>query len=321
VDPDWDGNYIERQPDHARLEPGRFEEAGRDRARRMMAAAAVTLGSIELATEEASSPAPETSSAQPVVTGDGELAAVIIEQTREPLSAMALLLSLLWQDNDAQAAQQAALIEANIRGLPDLVAQFGRELAEMPRPLKLPLMELCLPTLKQISPGQYETFKQLLLQMIKADGRIALEEWCLYQLVRHYLDPEFVQVTPSRPKHKTLGTVADSLCTVLGTLALQCDANPEQAFKRGVEVLELPLIMPPVAQLGVGDFSQAVKVLADCYPLLKVTILKALATTAAHDGVVNPDELMLIRAIAAMIDCPVPDHMLPGVKTDASEGN
>jgi hypothetical protein len=45
--------------------------------------------------------------------------------------------------------------------------------------------------------------------------------------------------------------------------------------------------------------------------LLKVTILKAMAAVAAHDGRVSGRELTLIKAIAAVIDCPVPTSMLP----------
>ena len=45
-------------------------------------------------------------------------------------------------------------------------------------------------------------------------------------------------------------------------------------------------------------------------PLLKVTILKALAKVAEQDGKISSRELTLIKAIAAVIDCPLPNTML-----------
>ncbi len=311
IDPHWDGHYIAREPDHAQLEPGRFAEAGQDRARRVMAAAgAATLAAVDLATQ---SPAINDGAdgAQQTAASAPALAVGIIEQSREPLSAMALVLALHWHEGPGKNKQLDALTEADITGLEGLVAQFGAELDGLPNTLRLPLLELCLPTLKQISAEQYERFKKLLLQFVKADGQIGIGEWCLYQLVRHYLDPQFVQTRLSRPRHAKLDAVSTALATVLGTLALHGDQETDAAFQRGATVLGLPLSTPAVDQLGVADFSKAVGVLADCYPLLKVTILKAMATTAAHDGVVNPEELTLIKAIAAVIDCPVPEHMLP----------
>ena len=52
------------------------------------------------------------------------------------------------------------------------------------------LLELCLPTLRGISVPQYQTFRELLLSWISADGKTALSEWCLFQMVRHTFDAE-----------------------------------------------------------------------------------------------------------------------------------
>ena len=327
VDPNWDGEYIERDLDHEGLEPNRFPQSGRDRAaREALAVTAATAATIDfLPTEEPEAHSGADPITAPAATADAEfsstddaaaadqdaLSPAIVAHTREPLSAMALVLALLWHPSEAQAKQLAAVREADIRGLESLVTQFGGELTSLSTEQRLPLLELCLPTLKQVSPAQYQKLKQLLMVFVKADGQILLSEWCLYQLVRHYLDPEFVQVRPAKPRHKTLKKVQSSLEIALGTLALNGDGDTQAAFDQGSEILGIPMTMPAVSALGVGDFSKAVNVLADCYPLLKVIILKAMAATAAHDGVVNPQEITLIKAIAAVIDCPIPDQMLP----------
>ncbi len=65
---------------------------------------------------------------------------------------------------------------------------------------------MCLPALKSMSPDQYRLFKHTLVRLIQADRQTQLHEWCLFQLVRHYLDPEFIRVKPSRPRYRDCAT-------------------------------------------------------------------------------------------------------------------
>jgi hypothetical protein len=131
--------------------------------------------------------------------------------------------------------------------------------------------------------------------------------------VRHYLDPEFMRVKPAKPRYKTLHDVAPSLTTALGTLAHLGQGNTEQAFNRGCEIAGLNLTLPPLETADIRQFSRAIERLANCYPLLKVTILKAIAAVARTDGVICPRELTLIKAIAAVIDCPLPNQLIAGI--------
>jgi hypothetical protein len=59
-------------------------------------------------------------------------------------------------------------------------------------------------------------------------------------------------------------------------------------------------------ECGVAEFSRAVNKLADCYPLLKPRLLKGMAKCAAHDGELTPEEVEILVAVAAVMDCPVP---------------
>ncbi len=321
IDPHWDGQFIKRQADHAALEPGLAQEMGLDQARRTLAAAAsmAALTAVDYRPEES---LPETSSARAEVGNPArsaqqqsparspQLAAAVIEDAREPLGAMSLVLALLWHQDTAEK-QGAAVANANIRGLVGMVSQRGRELSTISAELKLPLIELCLPTLKSLSPEQYQNFRRLLLQFIRADGRIDLFEWSLFQLVRHYLDPEFVQVKPAKARYASLKQVREPLSIVLGTLAALGEDDTLLAFQRGTDALDLTLTLPATAELDVQHFSKAVEQLRGCYPLLKVQVLKAMAVVSKHDGRISPKELTLVKAIAAVIDCPVPTSMLP----------
>lgn len=316
VDPSWDGQFIERRTAHSAYAAANLaDEMGNAQARRALMAAGLEAALLPLVYGNDLPVNGVPKKTPSVIAGEATnsaptLAAAVIEAATDPLGAMSLILGLLWQRGDGYTQQIEALNAANIRGLEHLVAQYGDELAMLAPELRLPLIELCLPALKQMSVAQYQTFKQLLMRFIRADARIDLFEWSLYQLIRHYLDPEFARVKTSKPKYATLKSVREPLAVALGTLALQGDEDTGTAFARGAQLLDAAIIFPRQDQLTVTRFSQSITQLADCYPLLKVTILKAMATVAGHDGRISARELTLIKAIAAVIDCPLPNKML-----------
>ncbi|MEZ5567061.1 MAG: hypothetical protein R3E54_01695 [Halioglobus sp.] len=159
-----------------------------------------------------------------------------------------------------------------------------------------------------MSPRQYRQYKRTLLAVIRADRRIDLHEWCLFQLLRHYLDPEFEQVRPSSARHRRLGKVAKEVIIVLSVLAHEGNGDAQQQFALGAEALGLPeLSLIDRQQASVAAFGKAVHELANCYPLLKPRLIKAMALAAAADGNLNPVEREIITSVAAVMDCPIPE--------------
>jgi hypothetical protein len=222
---------------------------------------------------------------------------------------MAVVLAMAW-DPLHEKTQWQTLKSDTIAGLAETTRRWCEPLRRRTGAQQLSLLELCLPTLRGLSSEQYQVFRERLLSWISADGKTVLREWCLVQMVQHYLEPELLGTRPQRPKYKTLSAVSRDLATALGTLAYLTAEETERAFKRGAELLDLPLVLPDVSALNVSAFGAAANNLAACYPLLKVEVLKAMAAVASDDGVISDHELTLVKAMAAVMDCPVPDAML-----------
>jgi hypothetical protein len=237
-----------------------------------------------------------------------EIPVALIRHSHEPLGAQALVCALLVSAEPAVYQRQlAALAESCARGLADLTHTLAPAVRELGAPRRLPLLELCLPALKSMSLGQYRRFKDNMLQLIQADTRTELHEWCLFQLTRHYLDPEYIQVKTSAPRYRRLQKVAYHLRIVLSVLAHEGGGNTEQVFRLGADELGFDqMALLPRDQCSVAAFSKAVHELASCYPLLKPRILKAMALAAGEDGKLNPEEREIIAAMAAVMDSPVP---------------
>jgi len=236
---------------------------------------------------------------------------VLIQHSHEPLGAHALVYSLLISaDETLRQAQLASIAAAGITGLDTLVNTLHPGVRALGAPRRLPLLQMCLPALKSMSPQQYRRFKHTLVRLIRADQHTHLYEWCIFQVVRHYLDPHFTRVKPSRPRYRRLQQVAAPVQNVLSLLAHEGSGAAQEAFRLGADDLDLrDMTLLPLAQCHVAAFSRAVYTLADCYPLLKPRLLKAMALAAGCDGVLSPVEREIIASIAAVMDCPAPTPM------------
>ena len=307
IDPQWDGQFITvTAPQTASA-----EEAENDPGH--LAAVAAVGAALAVA-----------GSAQPDASGvanDRDEDALLLQETKESLGAMALVLGMAW-DPRHEETQWRALSEVEIKGLAETTQRWCQTPRARSAAQRLHLLELCLPTLRGISVPQYQTFRALLMSWISADGKTALSEWCLFQMVRHTLDAALLDTRPARLRHKSLRGVSSELAIALGTLAHLTEENTERAFERGQNLLDLPLTLPDTPSLTVAQFGKAVDTLAECYPLLKVQVLKAMAAVAADDGEISDLEITLVKAMAVVMDCPVPDVMLEAhvIKLSATRG-
>jgi Zn-dependent protease with chaperone function len=330
VDPGWNGEYIQREmrqygrtdrPQEADVGVGRaalvaaaFAAAAAGRKAVIEPDAALEAAAVEAAAVAADGGVPDADFGPGPDQLDEDTAAreeipvAFVRQAQEPLGAQALVFCLLINDGEElRRAQLDIITEAGVMGLTELVNTLAPGVRELGAPRRLPLLELCLPALKTMSFSQYKLFKRTLLLLIRADRRTELHEWCLFQLLRHYLDPQFIQVKPSRPRFRRLQKVAYHLRVVLSVLAHEGSGETGPVFRLAADELGFTsMALLPREQCSVAAFSRAVHELADCYPLLKPRVLKAMALAAGADGYLNPAEREIIASMAAVMDCPTP---------------
>lgn len=325
IDPRWDGQYIElTREQRYQGTPEDQARGAAERKREAVVVGATIAGAIlGAAAESAVTEAARESIFDVASDADfrpGGIPAGLSERARDPFTANAIVFALMLGREDETRQVQLELIgETGIQGLAQATHEAGLDIRKLPQEQHLPLLELSLPALKCMSAPQYRIFKDTLMQLVRADRKIELHEWCLYQVVRHYLDPEFVRVKPSRPRHRKAVHVAQAFATVVSVLAWHGHGREMerlQAFTRAVESVGLyNLKLHPLEDCDVQVFSEAVHQLADCYPLLKPRLLKGMALCAEQDGILHPVEKQVLTAVAAVMDCPLPRLELdPGAK-------
>ena len=325
IDPNWDGNFIERQEVRIPEMTASNVEAGI--GREALVTAAIAGAALDAATAsmagETSIDAPDAEFSKSLNDGtdDGADSATIpdelVSAAHDPLGASALSLALLaGRDTQPRGEILSIIGQHGVQGQADLVRSLLPAVDGLCPGQRFPLMAMAIPALKSMSTPQYRQFKSTLLSVIRADRQTDLFEWCLFQLLRHYLDPEYLRVEPSKPRYRRLEKVRGPLRQVLSVLSHQGSGDADRAFSMACADLDVSgLTLQPLEECTISGFSKGVHTLADCYPLLKPRILKAMAVAAADDGDISVAERELITAVAAVMDCPPPPELALGTAT------
>ncbi|MBB6521382.1 M48 family metallopeptidase [Pseudoteredinibacter isoporae] len=237
----------------------------------------------------------------------------IREAAHEPFSARALVYGLLLDaDPSVQAAQLQQLKEKAHPASFKALEKILEELPRLDRHLHLPILDLCLPALKQQSPQQYQIFKRNMIILIRADKHVDIFEWALYRIVCHGLEPQ--RDSLSRYKLKQTQGACQLLISVMARAGHDDEQEALRAYSAAAKELDIPAVgLLPEAQINLQLLDKALEQLNLLRPLDKPRLLKAMAASINHDGEVTATEAELFRAIADSLDCPIPP-LLKGQK-------
>lgn len=231
---------------------------------------------------------------------------------RESWGASAIVHCLLTDNNSAQHQEHFALLEKMTPGsVSSLCANIIDSVHSLPVSLRLPLIDLCMPSLKQFSNIQRNLFFQAVMAQIRVDNKVSLFEWALYRLLRHHLEEK-----KSPASTLSLSAAEKSCSTVLSALALASHNDPTTAHKHytaGWEILGLPACSYDTSVLdNMTALDQAVRDLHRLQALSKPRLLKACCATIADNGNYYAESVELLRAIADTIDTPIPPIITTG---------
>lgn len=311
--PNWDGSYdlISRQADQQvespRSESGKQPES---MSRKEKLTAAIVSGAIlgeEIVSQAGNMDPQNLQQAQSLLQHIPE---VLLDAAREPSSARALVyLLVLSGAEDTRAQQLHFLKDSADQGVYQALADLLAGTQEVIPEFRLPLIEICLSSLRQLSDRQYKLFKENFEALIKLDNKVNLFEWSLQQLLFHHLRAVFDRSYKPRMGRKDLQRCSSSVSILLSVLVYgtqQEGIDAETAFKAGAELLPMTVRQLEKSSIEFSALNLALEELKDVKPLQKPVLLKAMTASVEADGVVRPEEIELVRAVAASIDCPVP---------------
>jgi len=231
-------------------------------------------------------------------------------------SSMLLVIGLALAMNEDARQRQLALVESQLGAA--RAAHSRRLFDELQRVdlrLRLPVLELALPALKQRPAEQIRYLLELLGKITALDTEPRLFDYVLLRVLDAYLlaQPGSAPGAPTEPRSKeALRAAVHTLLVNVAACGGTDAAAARAAYAAGLAALgapapaEAPSFEPPAAARDLAQLDGALRALATLRPNDKQRILRGVHAAIRADRKIEIDEVELFRAIAATLDCPLP---------------
>ncbi len=228
-----------------------------------------------------------------------------------PTSAWLLTLALFIDPRVENSASAFELLTQQLgEQRSNLVRNYYAELAEGSSQWRLPLLEIAFPALRQTPEQRLDYLLELSQRLIELDGKVALQEFCLYRILK--LNLGNARQPSSRPKadasRDDVRAAALELLAIVAEQGNPNDSARRAAFSAGAalfgawaETAEYRSVTNPVQAAR-----QALDVLQRMNNAARRSMVEALAAAISSDRQLSVSEAELLRAICASLDCPLP---------------
>ena len=186
---------------------------------------------------------------------------------------------------------------------------------QLDRAARLPLTEMAISSLRELSPAQYAVFKENVLVLIRADEKVDIFEWVLHRLILHHLEPHFVPQRRTAVRYRSLKSITGDCALLLSCLAHAGHPDADaaaSAFRQAAPQLGVGAVeLMPADRCSFRSLDRALGKMNRLAPRRKKIVLEACAVCISADRQITVDEAELFRAVADSLGCPVPP-ILPG---------
>ncbi len=234
---------------------------------------------------------------------------------RDPASARGLIAAMVISDNDETRNKQLLYLSDNAEeNVYNAAVALLPPVKGSPPEWLLPLADLATATLRTLPAADLKTFAGQLRHLVESDGTITLFEYMVQAMVTAQIKGWTRREKKNAFPSSNLKSFLPSMYAVLSTFAYygnEDDAAAARAFSAGVKRLpaagETP--MQPKRQCGLLQADKALAELALSAPGIKKYFLDACCACVTHDGKVTTSEAELLRAVASILECPVPPFL------------
>lgn len=306
IDKHWDGEWVEPQTlKQAYAESPQFAPKAKIRPEELLTGVAAAMtAAIDF---DAPQSASEGKRKQDAIDAETTLT----KAAHDPSTARALCYSLLLAPKNSLVhdQQKERIRQYGGDSLQQRVDELLALILQLQDNQRLAMIDKAIPALKRLTHDQYTEFKQLLIKLVQADGKIDLFEWCVYRMILQYLNPTFGKAKAIKAKYGNVKKLNAEIETVLSFVANQGHDSLEGAlasFEIAMETAGFEGLELQAKTNSFKIFNIALDTLTEAYPHIKGRIMKSLAACVRADGV-EVVERELVQTIAAILECPTPD--------------
>lgn len=223
---------------------------------------------------------------------------------------------LLEKDPALKTAQIKSMQKVAPAAIIRQILSLENQLKNVGPRLRLPILDLALPSLRQMSARQYAQFRELIQILVEADAKLSLFEFALQQIITYRLETTFKR-HKKEVVYKNIESLATDAVNILSTLAQvghPTEAAARAAFHSGWAKLHVSDSkwdgnMQPAERVSFSALRAALKRFSHASPRVKKAILDACAHCVLHDKKVSVEEAELLRAVAYALDIPLPPFL------------
>ena len=253
-----------------------------------------------------------------------ELPPALREAAHSPQEALAVVLAVVLSQELLTRERQIAYLRTRIKLAPDALVRLEALAsggARLEPVLRLPLLEIAFPALRQRPPEQLRALVILVDELLRLDGWneasfTSVLDYTLGRLLRVQLTEALTPRAgrPQQPalKLRALRSETQTLFAVMAQAGHGDERSARAAFDAGMRQL-LPMMTPEFAPPTVNEASVTIATLdlaltrLDALPPdIKQAFIEALVLTVAHDRQVTLGEAELLRVVCASLHCPLP---------------
>ena len=239
----------------------------------------------------------------------------LLQASRSRESSLLVVVALALSSDAPTRAKQLALVEQQLGNTrAELTRRLHGELERAPAELRLPVLELALPTLRQRPREQLAYLSDLLGRVQAAEPAPRLFDFVLLRVLATYLG----DIPGAAGRSPRGGRPLDARSAVRALLATVAAFGHEQAsaaraaYEAGVASVgwavapDDPAFEPPAAQRDLARLDAALAALASIRPRDKERVLRGVLAAIRADAVTAVEERELFRVIAIALGTPIP---------------
>jgi len=232
----------------------------------------------------------------------------------EPLGAVAVVYGLLLDDEASMRTRQLRMLgHRETQAVAQETERLSPQVAEVPSRVRLPLLDLAAPALRDLSDEQRSRLHDTIRALAEADDQLTLFEYALATIVRHRLE-HVAHPSEDRVQVKRFETVKEHMRVLLSALASVGHREGEaaqRAFQAGADALGTNYDVTGLEPSSVSAeaLDAALDRLAVAAPSLKEDVTVACARCALADDDITDTELTLLRAAIIALDVPLPPQL------------
>ncbi|MCH8473782.1 MAG: M48 family metallopeptidase [Opitutales bacterium] len=235
---------------------------------------------------------------------------LVRQAAHELTGARAIVYFTLFQSEGDTRARQMDLLKEKadplvFRELTKLLPH----LSQLSAGQRLPVIDLCLPVLRQLSPDQWIRFRDNINLLVAADEQVNLFEFCVKKIVFRQLGQHFEGEKGGPPRYFSINALSEEISILLSALSYEGEKDTRKAFgaalgRAGGLRNELHLL--PREHCTMDKLTDAVDKIADSLLPIRRRVLECCVYCAVANHDIAPGERQLLRAIAEAFALPAP---------------